>query len=745
MWSSPAPSAPPAAAPLPKPASVFGDINGVRLTKADEVEQYAQESLKSALDGNDSGRHVARVAHLYLASNQLFHLSAQDWEVNLLALCSKVFGPLPTSPPEFGWFGSVTVMNWAGKLPANGQLLWEEIDRDVDVVFAVENNKYDSENLKALRLIQLLHPQQALNFFHLCYNEDSDSAYQQRPNYRYPFPLSELSPHSQEVLRKWHLGKQQVFVPELFVSVCGGDITLSCPPPTQLAFLHLSLSDWFTFRFLNWFAMANVPSKSASPHHIVINAHVLQNLPHNLSGLLPTFASAHLPRSLREVLRGNAHLELLSAYMDYFFRTASPATPRQRAIFRWSVGELWLSRPMAAPKILLDALRVLVFHLDDAPEILQAFTKPLVDCLLCNLRECVFEDSFGLVCGLIRLFLAPWNRSDGAAAASKEFTLAHTEFVVANAKHYSDLVQAVVDRFDSEPNPSWPSIEAFLGMFDAKSGVFTQQVFDLLTVLEQGGGSTTAQLKGAADLLRAVDPVLVSAATSAGVKLSAIRPQLEGVVREISYKQNQHQHQQHLSPSVVVGSGSAAKEQLLQLSRLFQVPIPSAASSSSNASSHHLAANATSQGNFFSLPDRVVTRGVPTWISSPASTGAVQFRRLTQAGKKQILEGTRDATVNSLQYVGDYALRPVEQFEIPVLVYLVNQAKWGGKARSILADSRNVLWFLVLAALVDLVYGRGKHSLRIILLSMYCLGAGVLRGVAGWTWALVFAAMCIAM
>lgn len=144
-------------------------------------------------------------------------------------------------------------------------------------------------------------------------------------------------------------------------------------------------------------------------------------------------------------MQGKVHLDLLSAYMDYFFSSATEATARQRAIFRWSIAELWLSRPNPAHPILLDAVRILILHISGDSTMLQAFSTHVVTFLLVNLREGSFEESFPVLCALIQLFLHPWQQ---------KFQVENAVFVLQNAETYSDLLRALVDRFDAESKPS---------------------------------------------------------------------------------------------------------------------------------------------------------------------------------------------------------------------------------------------------------------------------------------------------
>lgn len=93
--------------------------------------------------------------------------------------------------------------------------------------------------------------------------------------------------------------------------------------------------------------------------------------------------------------------------------------------------------------------------------------------------------------------------------------------------------------------------------------------------------------------------------------------------------------------------------------------------------------------------------------------------------------------------MGDYAHRPVERFEIPMLVWLVNRAEWGGHARAIVADSRNLFWFFLLLGVGQVLFW-GGGGLKCVVLAVYCMGAGELRKFASVAWTTSFVALWFA-
>jgi len=61
------------------------------------------ETLGDGLDQDHSCRHLARIAHLYLA--RAGKLSVPDLEDNVPRLLVKLFGSLPCDGLNWGWFG----------------------------------------------------------------------------------------------------------------------------------------------------------------------------------------------------------------------------------------------------------------------------------------------------------------------------------------------------------------------------------------------------------------------------------------------------------------------------------------------------------------------------------------------------------------------------------------------------------------------------------------------------------------
>lgn len=153
-------------------------------------------------------------------------------------------------------------------------------------------------------------------------------------------------------------------------------------------------------------------------------------------------------------------------------------------------------------------------------------------------------------------------------------------------------------------------MECFLALFDAKTGVFCNEVFALLCMLEDTIAlpQVVRNCSETTELLKQVD---FSFSRDQRVNLSAVRVQLANVVREIVYKLNTTTTAAPVA--ALLGQRKHTRENLERLSALFDVPIPQSTVVTGET-------RTVATANLYASPDRARTSGVPTWISNATSS-----------------------------------------------------------------------------------------------------------------------------
>jgi len=744
----------------------WGDINGVRLTKVDEVQQYANDSLATVLENQDSGRHVARVAHLYFA--RMSTLTQADLEVHLLTLMKKMFGPSPTLPTDSGWMGSDNITGMPHSVA-------DELKRDLDSTF--DDQKWNAEQLKLFRMFQLLYPFEKENLFKVVYCRKITQ-------FQYFFPISDLPPRTAKVLNIWKSGKSAVVVPQLYVTLCGS------PPRIIEGYLQLDLCDWFTIRFLNWFVGTGLPQTKA----VVISGSLFQNVESKTKTVRKLSLNS---LSVADVTAGNPALELLLSYFTVFLpyertsgakvKSSEEISPRMCAVFRWSISDLWLNRvkvipedpPVSLPsRRLMESLFLLVTHFSSDPSLvvedesapneppkvslaLASFRAYFYRFFTYSLNECPFDSqvSFDTVVDLLAIYLSPWRanyrtkRKVERSSANREndFSIRWVWFVVHNYFLYVNMLHLALERLDEESNATVDALVSVANLFcGTNEGAFSLAVLGTIFECESiwfeeepliSKAFVSAEVSAAsAEYVKTIHEnkslVLKALRTQheelekPSVKyISSLGPKLTGFVRELRHKEK------HSSPAIPMLSSTPLKDISDRLCRIFNLELevmegPSQLRSAVDALGH---------------PEFLWKAGVPKWFTQ--SGGRARFRALTEKGKQQLRSGEREGGPDlAAQYIGDFSVRPVETAEIPVLVHLaivLNEsiAKRSGLNINVrpFADARNILWCLIFFAILDFIKLRAGYTLWIASIAIYCVGAGFFRDYAEKLWNALFA------
>ena len=747
-----------------EPKKFWGEINGVRLTRVDEEEQYLNETLSTVIKAAHSGRHFARIAHLYFARTPT--LSQADLETNLLTLFEKVFGPSPMKNTERGWLGA----SYSPDLPKN---VWSEICRDLDSTFDI--NKWESEQLKVFRVVQLLHPKEKENLFHVVYRRKNIS-------FQYFYPICDLPPRTERILRIWRQGQYQVYVPELYIELCGGH------PPVVENYLQLYLSDLFTMRFLNWFT-----GSCHLNHQTSANSQIKKKKKGSLFSTVP------------DALAGNPPLEILFAYMQVFLTFSSGAQEsiplRSQAIFRWAICDLWLNRikmnsddPPVSPvtKLLLNSIYILICHItldrclvfDDeiTGEIklsvnLNTFRYPLYNFFVCTFQEtpCDSEpNNFDSIIDLWLTYLTPWKTQDRVNPAKEETSFerivhfspllkasSHPDafdrrwiwFIVHNYCIYVDLFLKIVEHLDQEANPSLEVLEAFLRCFGPNSA-FSLQSIGILLTCESLLKKERLRLPHCIEISSSTMEIVEFVQNNEESVISVLRQQndtcdlvnlrpflsanLKSFIRELVHKRKL-KPSPHISTFTLI-QNEKKDDNITFLSNVFNIHLDSLEVEGRRPES---------TSGPFALPETEFKRDIlPKWMRDVRTSHKIGFKALTDLGKRQLRNGLREGNAElAIQYLGDPSKRPPELYEIPSLVELSKYlddflhsrlSSYTPHLLRPIADSRNLMWGLILWSLFDYFKNNGENSKWIVSLVFFVCGGAVLRGFALKFWHLTF-------
>jgi len=774
-------------------AKAWAEINGVRLTKVDETQQYASDTIAQVLENQDRARHVARVAHLYFARHPV--LPQADLEVHLLSLIRKIFGPSPMIGSDWGWMGSMSFRD----LPRS---IRDELRRDLDSTF--DESKWSAEHLKGFRVFQLMVPGEPENLFAVIYC---------RPNgpYQYLFPLADLPARTEELLQVWRAGRVDIVIPELYREVFGDPVRM------VEGFLQLDLADWYTLRFLNWYSgyVARSPQQQQSQSSLDQSAAAS-------SGPGKRGHASLYATSLTDLKAGNPPFELLHEYVETFIPHARTdqenelVSLRAKAVFRWAIADLWLNRvklgshepSTALPNLrLLQSLFILITHVASDPGLFTednsgrgdlqlsksflAFRAALHRFFLFALSETSFlvnakdtsatsEASFDMIVDLWNVYLSPWKatlRSKGhegplerllhrtapdRGGADKRALEVQTEwlwFVIHNYCSYLHILHKTLDRLDQESNPSLEALEALARAFNPEAhGPFSPSILGALLGCDSvwtsdGAAGIPEVINHSQEAKRAFqfvlehkDVVVLSirsqyeelgfrdaADSPRRALLSPIVTQIKGFIRELIHKRKAQQNTGLPGLTLV---GASAHKDIQQICRVFSIEPTEDEHGSSAVTRLH------------GPPQVRWTEGVPRWLSDAGNQVRARYRSLTAEGKRRIRDGEGTPEL-AMQYVGDFSKRPIDVFEVPVLVRLssmVNDsvAQFAGVQIDVrpFADARNILWMVIVFNLLMALRGVNRGWATWVF-AAYCMGAGVLRGPSEKLWGFLFASIVL--
>ena len=139
---------------------------------------------------------------------------------------------------------------------------------------------------------------------------------------------------------------------------------------------------------------------------------------------------------------------------------------------------------------------------------------------------------------------------------------------------------------------------------------------------------------------------------------------------------------------------------------------------------------------------------LPKWMSDKRTSHKIRFKALTDVGKRQLRIGLREGNAElAIQYLGDPSKRPAELYEVPSLVELSKHiddflhsrlSSYTPHMLRPIADSRNLMWGLILWSMFDYFKNNGGNSKWIVSLVFFVCGGAVLRGFALKFWHLTF-------
>ena len=420
------------AAPLPtqqQPAPTTlqpAPLPTLRLTKADREEGYLSETLVDALEANHTLRHLARIAHLYVARERLSQVDVAD---ALPRLLDKAFGANPADGVDLGWSGKVS--DAIAPLPLRS--VWTEIVSHHDATFSTA--KYSKEQIGVFRLVELLHPLEPGNLFELAMLLYAPAANTPlaTANHRalagvpFRFHVADLPRPSQTFL-KHLLGGNAVapgtFVPGLFDALS----TFRTFPDQRAArewvldpglrggthpVLLVDFAECLVLRLVSWFgvrtrfsaataAAAAAIAAATTTASSVANAAANPSTNANASAAAASDSAAllshlHLPTSsnhysdrsnetpliaraaptslldvnVRDVCASQPMMELLLAWMEALCPPASDSpAPHLAHVFREAAAEFWLNIEAAPTLRVVHAAFLLVCHLHSDPRLM---------------------------------------------------------------------------------------------------------------------------------------------------------------------------------------------------------------------------------------------------------------------------------------------------------------------------------------------------------------------------------------
>mmetsp|Transcript_17598 Transcript_17598/g.29937 ORF Transcript_17598/g.29937 Transcript_17598/m.29937 type:complete len:1015 (-) Transcript_17598:49-3093(-) len=203
------------------------------VTAYDREQNYECESLSDALSSNDSCRHAARIAQLYLSRTPV--LTDSNYSVDIPKLFNKVFGLVDGAVIiDHGWLNKVEN---AQDAPKSCQA---SLRQNLELTFNVK--KWSKEQLAAFRVFQLLAATDRGNIFELVFKRENRSCIYYLPACLLPLAVEQLL-----------LGNSPPpLAPQFYESLA----FFKDPSLFRTGFLALDLEEFFVFRFLCWFVSA---------------------------------------------------------------------------------------------------------------------------------------------------------------------------------------------------------------------------------------------------------------------------------------------------------------------------------------------------------------------------------------------------------------------------------------------------------------------------------------------------------
>ncbi|GBG27641.1 Sphingomyelin phosphodiesterase 4 [Hondaea fermentalgiana] len=320
------------------------------LTAKDRDQEYNSETLSKTLEANESCRHTARIAHLYI--NRTAYLTDKDYQEDLPQLFDRIFGVLEAQSgrhADHGWLERIKNVADAPRLLA--PLLRSNLEATFN------DKKWSRDQLAAFRVFQLLDPGDRGNLFELIFERDN------RQCIKY-LHTALLPGHIQAILPA-HLqaGGRDVGLP-LGNRAPGFQyyerLSLATSPqnyaPEQLSTsIALTLEELFVFRFACWFVFApNMNTMIMAP---VAGSDSSQSKSSQSGSRPPTSSSSGVvpqrrpsnilylsARHTDDMVKKNPPLELLRRYFERLLPYDASSLTRWGHFFFETLTHLWFLR-----------------------------------------------------------------------------------------------------------------------------------------------------------------------------------------------------------------------------------------------------------------------------------------------------------------------------------------------------------------------------------------------------------------
>lgn len=334
----------------------------VQLTTVDRDEKYSEETLAEALAADHSGRHTARIAHLYFDRTKF--LTDKDYKVELPELFSRIFGTIDGNGQllDHGWLGK------SQNIPGSPTSLAQSLQKDLENTF--DTKKWSREQLAAFRVFQLLDPGDQGNLFEVIFERENRARYIYYMRKEvFPNHLTAILPaYLQSGGRDAHLtlggrGSGLQFYETLSVATS----PVSYTPENINESIALSLEELYVFRFVNWFALYSSEnsrstgasagsqtstSQSTGPMHSKsISGAGKKSLtgPSRRTGYVLYLSQRHT----LDMINNNPPLELFRRYLERMVPHDTSKMMYNEKLFFSTIIHLWLLRnvELSAPSL----------------------------------------------------------------------------------------------------------------------------------------------------------------------------------------------------------------------------------------------------------------------------------------------------------------------------------------------------------------------------------------------------------